>query len=110
MCFLFGENKNGKFWKFPKTVVLYVYYYVDDLNGSFSFHHYIFLFVPKILPKSSTFLLELRLVFLGPSPCVEKPISHVLSPGPGGEWQKSSLVVMTMPPEWVFKLSFHKDI
>lgn len=87
----------GNFRSFKK-IVPYFYYYVGDLNGLFSFHYYIFLFVSKILSNASTALLELRPVFLGPSPCVEKSISHLLSLGSGGEWQKSPLVVMAMPP------------
>lgn len=49
----------GNFRSFKK-IVPYFYYYVGDLNGLFSFHYYIFLFVSKILSNASTALLELR--------------------------------------------------
>lgn len=71
--------------KISKTAILYFYYYVSDLNGSFSFHYHIFLFVSKILPKSFTAILILRLVLLRPSSAEEKLCSLLLSLGPGKE-------------------------
>lgn len=57
----------------PKIVICYFYYYVSELNGSFSFYHPIALFVPKILPNSPKALLIFRLMFLGPTLSLEKP-------------------------------------